>query len=60
MGPCFNVDDLEGLHRRLSAEGIEFVTPPILKDTPDGGRRGICYARDPEGNWLEFIESPDH
>ena len=70
---CFNVDDLEGLHRRLSGEGIEFVTPPIFsgegiefvtppifKDTPEGGRRGICYARDPEGNWLEFIESAGH
>ena len=57
---CFNVDDLEGLHRRLSGEGIEFVTPPIFKDTPESGRRGICYARDPEGNWLEFIESAGH
>ena len=54
---CFNVDDLTVLYRRLIAEGVEFVTAPIFKETPDGNRRGICYARDPEGNWLEFIES---
>jgi glyoxylase I family protein len=56
---CFNVDDLATLHRRLAGMGIEFVTEPIYKDTPDGGRTGICYARDPEGNWLEFIERRD-
>ena len=53
---CFNVDDLESLHLRLKAEGIEFVTEPKFRETPEGGSRGICYARDPEGNWLEFIQ----
>ena len=53
---CFNVDDLEGFHRRLSEQGVKFVTPPIFRDEPGGGRIGICYARDPEGNWLEFID----
>ncbi len=54
---CFNVDDLEKLHRDLTARGIEFVTPPKFRESPDGGRRGICYARDPEGNYLEFIQA---
>ena len=54
---CFNVDDLEKLHRDLTARGIEFVTPPKFRENPDGGRRGICYARDPEGNYLEFIQA---
>ena len=53
---CFNVDDLQRLHADLSARGVEFVTPPIFRDAPGGGRRGICYAKDPEGNWLEFIQ----
>ena len=53
---CFNVDDLERLYPRLSRKGVRFVTPPILRDTPEGGKSGICYAQDPEGNWLEFIE----
>ena len=53
---CFNVENLEKLHSRLKSEGIEFVTEPKFRETPEGRRRGICYAKDPEGNWLEFIE----
>jgi len=52
---CFNVVDIEKIHTDLTAQGIEFVTDPII--TQDENRRhGIVYARDPEGNWLEFIE----
>jgi catechol 2,3-dioxygenase-like lactoylglutathione lyase family enzyme len=54
---CFNVDGLGKLYRRLAQEGVRFVTAPVFKDGPDGGSTGVCYARDPEGNWLEFIES---
>ena len=52
---CFNVTDLNGLHRSLSQKGVRFVTPPKFRDTPNG-TIGICYAQDPEGNWLEFIQ----
>ena len=52
---CFNVADIEKVHADLSARGIEFVTDPIIRQT-DNGRHGIVYARDPEGNWLEFHE----
>ena len=52
---CFNVEDIEKVHADLSARGIEFVTDPIIRQTGNG-RHGIVYARDPEGNWLEFIE----
>ena len=53
---CFNVDNLTDLHNNLSNKGVEFVTGPKFRDTPDGGMQGVCYGRDPEGNWLEFIE----
>jgi catechol 2,3-dioxygenase-like lactoylglutathione lyase family enzyme len=53
---CFNVDDLADLHARLTARGVRFVTPPIFRNLTGGGRTGICYAQDPEGNWLEFIQ----
>ena len=53
---CFNTDDLEGLHSKLSAQGIRFVTEPKFRETPDGFRIGITYALDPEGNYLEFID----
>ncbi|MEE8046379.1 MAG: VOC family protein [Dehalococcoidia bacterium] len=53
---CFNVEDIELTHADLSAKGISFVTDPIISEDDDGRRHGIVYARDPEGNWLEFIE----
>ena len=53
---CFNVDDLEKTHAELSARGIRFVTAPLFRELEGGGRHGIVYAQDPEGNWLEFIE----
>ena len=56
---CFNVEDLDALHQRLSAKGVRFVTAPVFRDRPDGGRVGVCYAQDPEGNWLEFIQRSD-
>ena len=40
----------------LSGKGVRFVTEPKFRDTPNG-RVGIVYARDPEGNWLEFIQA---
>ena len=55
---CFNVTDLEALHQELSSKGVRFVTEPIMTDTPEGLRRGICYAQDPEGNYVEFIQPP--
>ena len=55
---CFDVTDLEALHQELSSKGVRFVTEPIMTDTPEGLRRGICYAQDPEGNYVEFIQPP--
>ncbi len=52
---AFNVEDLSGLYRELSAAGMRFVTPPIWRAGPDGSTTGVCYAQDPEGNWLGFI-----
>ena len=54
---CFNVDDIKSLYENLKGKGIQFVTEPIMKENKDGSVHGICYCRDPEGNWLEFIQS---
>jgi catechol 2,3-dioxygenase-like lactoylglutathione lyase family enzyme len=54
---AFNVEDLAGLHQRLAAEGVRFVTPPLREEVGPGRLVNICYAQDPEGNWLEFIEA---
>ena len=56
---CLNVQDLDALHKRLTAKGVRFVTPPVFRDSADGSRVGVCYAQDPEGNWLEFIQRSD-
>ncbi len=53
---CFNVEDLETMHHKLRSQGVRFVTEPIFTELPSGGQRGICYAQDPEGNYLEFIQ----
>ena len=53
---AMDVADLTELHERLSAQGVPFVTGPVFRTNPDGSRVGICFAQDPEGNWLEFVE----
>jgi lactoylglutathione lyase len=54
---AFNVQDIEALHRDLSAKGVRFVTGPKQSITSDGRVSSVCYGQDPEGNWLEFIEA---
>lgn len=53
---CVLVDDLEGQYQRLQDNGVRFVHSPITAPSPLGGTMKVCYARDPEGNWLEFKE----
>jgi catechol 2,3-dioxygenase-like lactoylglutathione lyase family enzyme len=48
--PAFLVDDLDGLRARLAGAGAEAVDDTQL----EGHRR--CYAFDPFGNRLEFLE----
>ena len=53
---CFQVDDLGQVYRSLSGKGLRFVNPPAERQDPVRGRVRACYAQDPEGNWLEFVE----
>lgn len=53
---CFYVDDLEGMYRELSGHGLRFVNPPAVRDYQERGTFKVCYAQDPEGNWLELLE----
>ena len=52
---CFNVDSISEIYQSLSEKGIKFVTEPKYTTNAEGKKRGVCYAQDPEGNWLEFI-----
>jgi uncharacterized glyoxalase superfamily protein PhnB len=46
-------DALDALYERLRTEGFDISGPPV--DKPWGER--TFYARDPEGNHLEFSQS---
>ena len=48
---CFLVDDLDAAYGKLSDRGVNFESPPVHLF-----RLKACLARDPEGNWLEFVE----
>lgn len=48
---CFDVVDVEGEYERLSAAGVPFLSTP--QRTPSVL---TCYARDPDGNIVEFQE----
>jgi catechol 2,3-dioxygenase-like lactoylglutathione lyase family enzyme len=52
---AFNVEGMQQMYEEMKDRGLNFVTPPIVRDTPFG-RSAICFAQDPEGNWLEFLE----
>ena len=54
---CFNIKGLDKAYQEMSAKGMRFLTPLIVRENPSGGTSRICYGQDPEGNWLEFIEA---
>jgi len=50
--PAFLVDSLQAVLDWAAAEGITVTEGPI----EIGGRRTICFVRDPDGNVVEFDE----
>ncbi len=55
---AFFVDDLDGFYEVTSKKGLKFNNPPASQ-LDDQGNVSIkaCYAQDPDGNWLEFVET---
>jgi catechol 2,3-dioxygenase-like lactoylglutathione lyase family enzyme len=51
---CFRVGNLQALHDRLVDAGVRFHCPP--QKFPGG--QSATYARDPDGNIVEFLEPP--
>jgi catechol 2,3-dioxygenase-like lactoylglutathione lyase family enzyme len=52
------VDDLPGLHRRLAAAGVAFVSEPVrIEAGPNTGGYGV-YLRDPNGVLVELFQPP--
>ena len=50
---ALQVDDLDALHEKLVAEGIEFNVAPTISSE---GFAKITYCRDPEGVLVELVE----
>ena len=50
---ALQVDDLDALHEKLVAEGVEFNVAPVV--SAQGGAK-ITYCRDPQGVLLELVE----
>jgi catechol 2,3-dioxygenase-like lactoylglutathione lyase family enzyme len=52
------VDDLPGLHERLRAAGVTFVSEPVrIEAGPNAGGYGV-YLRDPNGILIELFQPP--
>jgi len=53
---CFGVPDIAALHERLSAAGVEFVSPPVRVTEGFATGMQLCYFRDPDGFTIEVIQ----
>lgn len=56
---AFAVADLAGLHARLAAEGVDFVSPPVAITAGINTGGFVCYLHDPDGIVLEAIQPPE-
>jgi glyoxylase I family protein len=54
---AFAVDDIEEAHRELTAQGINFSTPPRLVKSSG---RVICNTRDAEGWRFQLVAGDRH
>ncbi len=55
---AFFVEDLDKFYQETSQKGIKYNNPPAAMFDDDGNlSRKAAYAQDPDGNWLEFVET---
>ena len=54
---AFFVEDLDQFYAETSQKGLTYNNPPASMYDENGNlSRKACYATDPDGNWLEFVE----
>ena len=53
---CFQVEDMQATYQALLAHRVRFVNPPARLHSEAIGPLKACYALDPEGNSLEFLQ----
>ncbi len=49
----FTVEDMDRTYKRLRARGVRFLSGPSCMPS---GKSKLCFACDPDGNLIEFIE----
>ena len=55
---AFWVEDIERLYNETSQRGMRFNNPPAAFHDDQGKlTRKAVYCQDPDGNWLEFVET---
>ena len=55
---AFFVEDLDKFYQDTSQKGIKYNNPPEAMFDENGKlSRKAAYAQDPDGNWLEFVET---
>ena len=53
---CLRVNDMQALYTRLSAEGIQFLSPPMAVTAgPNQGRKAV-YLKDPDGIIVQLMD----
>lgn len=55
---CLLVEDLAGLHGRLSAAGVRFLSAPIAPTVGPNVGGLVVYMLDPDGIRIELIQLP--
>ena len=55
---AFLVSDIDKFYEETKERGLRFNNPPAsLADDHGNLQRKALYAQDPDGNWLEFVET---
>jgi catechol 2,3-dioxygenase-like lactoylglutathione lyase family enzyme len=57
---CLAVEDMEALHARLAAAGVDFYSEPVLVDQGVSAGGWGVYLRDPDGITVELFQPPQH
>lgn len=53
---AFTIEDTERLYETLTQKGMRSINPPEHRYLDGRVIRKVFFGKDPDGNWLEFIE----
>ncbi len=54
----FKAFKLDELHARMTAQGVDFLTPVRTMELSEGGSVRYTYLRDPDGLLIQLVEEP--